>query len=580
LKEGKAMKKKKIIITLIVIALILVLVGFIAEKVQQKNKEYEIAQIKEYKYFVVKENDKYGVINTNGEKIVKTEYDDVKIPNPEKAVFICYKDNNTKVLNEKGEEIYTEYKNIEPLRLKDIASDLTYEKTTLKYADNGKFGIINIDGKKITDAIYEDIDTLQFKEGELLVKQNEKYGVINIKGVTIVKPVYDEISSDKYYEEQLGYKKSGYIVKKTTDEGYRYGYVNYKGKQIIDTKYNDLSRITDINNENVYLICAQNGQYGLIKNKKKIINNEYQALTYNDSNNTITALKGKRYGVINIEGKVIVPFEYKEIDTTGKNIYAVAEDDTTKVFDENGKEANINSNMAILDVEKTNYQIYINSDNDKTEYKLYKDGNVVTKNEYVYIEYLYDNYFIACNSDGKLGVIDDSEKTKIPFEYNSIQKIDGIDLIQTYKNDEKETEIYSKDLKKITSLQNATMTKTADYIKIYNDTDVKYISKEGKEVKNTEIFSNNKIFANKWNDKWGFVDKQGNKVVNYEYDKVTEVNSYGFAGIEKDGKWGVIDSNGKIIIEPKYELNDEDPVFIGEYYQVKYGNGEIYFSNL
>ena len=371
---------------------------------------------------MVKENDKYGVINTNGEKIVKTEYDDVKIPNPEKAVFICYKDNNTKVLNEKGEEIYTEYKNIEPLRLKDIASDLTYEKTTLKYADNGKFGIINIDGKKITDAIYEDIDTLQFKEGELLVKQNEKYGVINIKGVTIVKPVYDEISSDKYYEEQLGYKKSGYIVKKTTDEGYRYGYVNYKGKQIIDTKYNDLSRITDINNENVYLICAQNGQYGLIKNKKKIINNEYQALTYNDSNNTITALKGKRYGVINIEGKVIVPFEYKEIDTTGKNIYAVAEDDTTKVFDENGKEANINSNMAILDVEKTNYQIYINSDNDKTEYKLYKDGNVVTKNEYVYIEYLYDNYFIACNSDGKLGVIDDSEKTKIPFEYNSIQK--------------------------------------------------------------------------------------------------------------------------------------------------------------
>lgn len=574
------MKKKKIIITLIVIALILVLVGFIAEKVQQKNKEYEIAQIKEYKYFVVKENDKYGVINTNGEKIVKTEYDDVKIPNPEKAVFICYKDNNTKVLNEKGEEIYTEYKNIEPLRLKDIASDLTYEKTTLKYADNGKFGIINIDGKKITDAIYEDIDTLQFKEGELLVKQNEKYGVINIKGVTIVKPVYDEISSDKYYEEQLGYKKSGYIVKKTTDEGYRYGYVNYKGKQIIDTKYNDLSRITDINNENVYLICAQNGQYGLIKNKKKIINNEYQALTYNDSNNTITALKGKRYGVINIEGKVIVPFEYKEIDTTGKNIYAVAEDDTTKVFDENGKEANINSNMAILDVEKTNYQIYINSDNDKTEYKLYKDGNVVTKNEYVYIEYLYDNYFIACNSDGKLGVIDDSEKTKIPFEYNSIQKIDGIDLIQTYKNDEKETEIYSKDLKKITSLQNATMTKTADYIRIYNDTDVKYISKEEKEVKNTEIFSNNKIFANKWNDKWGFVDKQGNKVVNYEYDKVTEVNSYGFAGIEKDGKWGVIDSNGKIIVEPKYELNNEDPVFIGEYYQVKYGNGEIYFSNL
>ncbi len=42
------------------------------------------------------------------------------------------------------------------------------------------------------------------------------------------------------------YKKSGYIVSKTTDEGYRYGYVNIEGKQIIENKYNDLYRVTDI----------------------------------------------------------------------------------------------------------------------------------------------------------------------------------------------------------------------------------------------------------------------------------------------------------------------------------------------
>lgn len=52
------MKKRNIIITLIVIALILSFAVFIAEKIQQKKKEYEIAQIKEYKYFVVKENEK------------------------------------------------------------------------------------------------------------------------------------------------------------------------------------------------------------------------------------------------------------------------------------------------------------------------------------------------------------------------------------------------------------------------------------------------------------------------------------------------------------------------------------------
>ena len=464
--------------------------------------------------------------------------------------------------------------------MKDVASDLVYEKTTLEYEKNGKFGIISIDGEKITEPIYESIDTLQFKEGELLVKLNGKYGVINIKGATIVKPLYDSIESDKYYESGINYKKSGYIVSKTTNEGYRYGYVNYKGKQILDTKFNDLSRITDVNSEDVYLICAENGQYGLIKNKKKVINNEYQSLNYNESNNTITALKGKRYGVVSLDGKVIVPFEYIQIDTTGEYIYATTEDSSVKTFDANGKESQIDSNLAIVNVENTNYKIYINSGNDKTEYTIYKDGKAITKNEYTYIEYLYDNYFIACNTDGELGVIDDAENVKIPFNYNSIQKIDGTNLIQTYQNDNKIIEVYSKDMKKIVGLENAELDKLTDYIKIYNDDEVKYVTNEGKEVKNTELFSNNKIFANKWNGKWGFVDKQGNKVVDYEYDKVTEVNSYGFAGIEKDGKWGVVDSNGKILVEPKYTLNENNPVFIGEYYQVKYGNGEIYFTNL
>ena len=156
-----------------------------------------------------------------------------------------------------------------------------YEKSTLKYSKDGKYGIISIDGKKITNAIYEDIDTLQFKEGELLVKKDGKYGIINIKGATLIKPQYDEIEVDKFYEEGNGYKKAGYIVKNTTEEGYRYGYVNTEGKKIIDTKYNELYRIVEINSDDVYIICAENGKYGLLKNGKQIIENEYQSIVYN-----------------------------------------------------------------------------------------------------------------------------------------------------------------------------------------------------------------------------------------------------------------------------------------------------------
>lgn len=573
------MKKKNIIILVILAIIIIAIAGYFAtQKIQEKNKKYEIETISEYKYFVLKENDKYGVIDAKGNKIIEAKYENVKIPNPEKPVFICYEGENTKVINENGEEIFTEYQNIEPLRLKNILSDLMYEKSILKYSKDGKYGIIDLSGKKITNAIYEDIDTLQFKEGELLVKKDGKYGVINIKGATIVKAQYDKIEVDKFYEEGNLYKKAGYIVSKTTEEGYRYGYVNLEGKEIIEIKYNDLYRVMEVNSDDAYIICAENGKYGLLKNNEKIIDNEYQSLLYNESNNTVTALKGKKYGVLSLTGKTIIPFEYKQIDITGDYIYATTTDENVKIFDSTGKETNMSENRAIMNVTNTDYKIYMDTANGKTIYSIYRDEEKITKNEYTYLQYLYDNYFVACDTNGKLGVIDTNEKTKIEFNYNSIQQIENTKMVQALNNNTKMTEIYSEKMEKISELKDATIQTNKEYFKIYNENETKYISNEGKELANTEVFTNNKIFAKKQGDKWGFVDASETKIIDFKYDKVTEVNKYGFAGIKQDGKWGVINSEGKIIVEPIYKLNDNDPMFIGEYYQVIYGNGEIYYT--
>ena len=169
------MKNKKTIIICLIVIIALIAVGAIVkQKTEQKSREYKIEEISNYKYFVVKENDKYGIIDAQGNKKVEAKYDSVIIPNPEKAVFVCYEGEETKVINESGEEVLKQYENIEPLRLKNVVSDLMYEKNTLKYSKDGKYGIVNLEGKKLTNAIYEEIDTLQFKEGELLVKKDEK----------------------------------------------------------------------------------------------------------------------------------------------------------------------------------------------------------------------------------------------------------------------------------------------------------------------------------------------------------------------------------------------------------------------
>lgn len=572
------MKKTNIIILVVTIIILFVLGVILIQNVKKGNREYKIEKVNQYNYFVLREENRYGVIDTSGNKIVEPQYENVIIPNPEKPVFICYEGDTTKVLNEKSKEILTQYEGIEPLRLKNISSDLMYEKNILKYSKNDKYGIVDLSGKKLTNAIYEEIDTLQFKEGELLVKKSGKYGVINNKGTILVKPNYDNIEVDKFYEADNEYKNAGYIVSKTTEEGYRYGYVNLKGKEEIEVKYNDLYRISNISSKDVYIIYAENGKYGMAKNGENIIENNYQSIIYNESNSTLTVLKGKKNGVLSMNGDEIVPFEYKQIDITGKYIYATDADENVKIYETDGKESEIDSNTAIIDVENTDYQIQMKTEDGKTNYNIYKNNRQITKEEYIYIEYLREDYFIACNENGKLGVIDSNERIKIEFNYNSIHEIEDTQMVEAFDNNTKMMEIYSSKMNKICELKNGLLENNEEYIKFYNDSETKYISKDEKEISNIDVFKNNKIFAQKFRGKWGFIDSNGNKVVDYEYDKATEVNKYGFAGIMKDDKWGVVDSEGKVIVEPKYELNDNEPTFIGEYYQVIYGNGEIYYT--
>ena len=102
--------KKKYIVVSIVVLLILLLIGLLVYKIViEDGKKYEIVQVSEYNYFIVKHDNKYGVINKVGDILVEAEYDEVKIPNPEKDVFICSKNGNSKVLNENNEEILTKY---------------------------------------------------------------------------------------------------------------------------------------------------------------------------------------------------------------------------------------------------------------------------------------------------------------------------------------------------------------------------------------------------------------------------------------------------------------------------------------
>ena len=89
--------------------------------------------------------------------------------------------------------------------------------------------------------------------------------------------------------------------------------------------------------------------------------------------------------------------------------------------------------------------------------------------------------------------------------------------------------------------------------------------------------TNNTLFLDKKDNKYGYLDKDGNVVVEYIYDDATEQNKYGFVAVKKDGKWGVINNKGEIVQEPTYNLDDYLVIdFVGKWYLGKDLNMNYY----
>ena len=574
------MKKKAIV----VLSIIILIIGIISIIKYNKNKSkfnYTIEQISEVNYFLLMQNNKYGVINKNGDIVVDPIYDVVEIPNASKPVFICkgnYDQNsgeyNIQVFNDKKEPILYQYYTVEAIKLNNVESNGNYEKSVLKYKSDNKYGLIDFSGNKITDAIYDSIEGFNYREGILLVKKSDKYGIINIKGASIIKPKYDEILCDEYYTTDSKYDKSGYIVGTKTDKGMRYGYIDgIKRKQILKNEYNDIYRITDkIDDNNIYLVAFKDGKAGVYQNKKKIINNEYEDILYDANNDLLTLQKTSKQGVSKFDGTTIIPIEYDNIFFAGEYINA-QKGDKIDIYNFDGTKEN-SEYISRKSVADKKYEIVSTSDD---KYKIINnENNKVIDDNYQYVQYLFKNYF-SVTKDNKYGIIDSDGNTILDFKYNIVQLLENSNVIQII-DDKSNIELLDENLKSIIKIKDANIYTYDNYFKVYSDDNVQYFDKSGKKLESKDVFPNNKLFAYKERNKWGFKDKDGNIVVKPIYDMVTEFNEYGYAGIKSKNKWGSINENG--IKEPTYEVESNIiPSFIKEYYQVDLGYGEPYYTN-
>lgn len=585
--EKKDNKKLKQISAIVIIAIIIIvaIVGIIVA-LNKSKENYEVEKIasEDINYYKIMSNGKSGIIDKTGKIIIEPKYNTIKFPNPKEPIFICVYDYNatsgeykTKVLNEKNEEILTNYENINTIDIKEIVSSIPYEKTVLQYQKDGKYGIINFEGKSIIKPMYEEIKNMPYREGELIAKKQGKYGVLNINGGKLLDFKYDYITGDNYYSEEKKYELDGYIVGINNEQGkMQYGYISNKREQILNVEFDKIYRMNDIkDDENIYLLAEKDGKRQLYKNNKILLDNNYQSINYSEDSKLLILQKDNKYGVTDLNGKQILSVDYEQIRIPGNYIIAV-KDGKQIIFDLAGTQKDNLAYTNILKTENENYSVTVDK-NDKYGV-INKEGDILIENKYNYIQYLYDNYFIVGGETGKSGIINEKGEEILPIKYEVIQKLDKNDIVQAMIGNV--LELYSKDMKNIVSMENGKLEINDEYIKVYSSNQTTYVSNDGTLKTNFEIFDNN-IFASEREGKWGFVDKDNNVVVDYQYDKVTEVNELGFAGIKKDGKWGVIDGKANIILEPTYKIPEQngEPYFIGKYYKVISGYETEYFTD-
>ena len=549
------------IIAIIITIILVLIIGIIIVINLNKDKTVEPIEEEPYEYFVMHSlDDKYGVIDKKGNEIIENKYSNMYIPNPAEDVFFCFtNEQEYAILDSKGNDIFTDFSSVMPITISDATLEM--EKKVLCYEENGKYGLVDYTGKKLTDAIYDEVISLNNKPGCIRVKKDELYGVLDSEGNVIVDVKYNSVEGDEFSSQDEGYLKTGYIISEKTNTGIIYGYIDYNGKELISPKYESITRALKYDTDDINIIYIENGKKDIKKNKKTIIKPRFQSINYYTNSNIFVVDRNGKYGFYDIDGKEILKPEYETYSVAG-NYISVKKGDESRLYDLHGNLVNTNIYKSIIETENPSYFIA------QTEDGFYSiiSKDVEIKDRYTFISYAFDNFFIFTNEDGLSGVLNIFTGIEIPAEYENIILLENATALEARKG--QDVEIYSKDLQKTLTMTNGIVESVGNgYISVYSDTELKYVNTEGNIVPNTEVYPDLNLYSYQTDDgKWGFADKNGNIVVECKYDRVTELNEYGFAGICQSGKWGVIDSTGKVIVVPEYEIQTYySPNFIGKY---------------
>lgn len=179
---------------------------------------------------------------------------------------------------------------------------------------NEKYGAINLTGKTVIPFQYDYLSYDDHSE-QFLFGTNEKYGILDKTGKVLIPANYDMIS----------FINGGYAVFQQNE---KYGILNQVGKILVPASYSFISE-----NNGTHFISVENDKYSLVDIKtNKVLTPAYDFISITEEPNLFLSSKDGKYGYLNGQGKIAIPFIYSGATSFSDGLASVTKEGSDDVI--------------------------------------------------------------------------------------------------------------------------------------------------------------------------------------------------------------------------------------------------------
>jgi hypothetical protein len=356
--------------------------------------------------------EKWGYLNEEEEVVIQPTYDAAGRFNDGEAIvkqkekYFLIDSSGNKVIDKEYQALY-----------RDVYTG------NILYMEDSLWGFMDGDGEILTEPLYDKV--IESSDGIFVVKQNNKYGYVDSEGEKITDIKFDAAMP---YSQELG-------VVKLDD---KWGVLDTRGKVKIDYKYNLLSSFDEYNRA-VGAIgeSPETATYYLIDEEDNIILESENRIF--DQGPIYPVIEGGKYFLYDKSGERFNDEEYFHVVTDLGYIVITSDGMGSRsniIFNENGSVIR-EASAEISNVRNQSYlggYIYtlsVNENNGVTFYMLDKTYEF----EVDYVLFIIEDDRFVCSKDNLFGLVDSEGNVLIDFAYDYLYCFE--DFYCNYKLDEK-----------------------------------------------------------------------------------------------------------------------------------------------